>query len=196
MMDAELQKAIVDYEQGQTYPAGSKERADYLAKGLKQFEEIYKNYRTQWAGLTARMWQGKCYEEAGEYRQSPGHLQRADRPPRPAVPAAPAPRRLLQDHRPRKRKEYPLAADESVRWLQQFSSTDEKHSREGLGVQLELAKNILAQLTDATKAAERDDGDQARRRGAHRGRPLLLAVQVRSDRDCSRSTSPGSHSTP
>src|SRR4051794_4116689 len=32
MMDAELQKAIVDYEQGQTYPPGTKQRADYLAK--------------------------------------------------------------------------------------------------------------------------------------------------------------------
>src|SRR5262249_42483928 len=66
MMDAELQKAIVDYEQGQTYPLGSKERANYLASGLKQFDELYKNYRTQFAGLAAQMWQGKCYEEKGD----------------------------------------------------------------------------------------------------------------------------------
>src|SRR5262249_5725994 len=39
MMDAELQKAVVEYEQGQTYPSGSKERADFLVKGLKQFED-------------------------------------------------------------------------------------------------------------------------------------------------------------
>ncbi len=156
MMDAELQKAIVDYEQGQTYPAGSKERADYLAKGLKQFEELYKNYRTQWAGLTARMWQGKCYEEAGEYGKALGIYNELIDHPDPRL-------RPLQRHvayfkiiAHGKRKEYPLAADESVRWLQRFPSTEERHSREGLGVQLELAKNILAQLSDTTKPSDRD----------------------------------------
>src|SRR5436190_1781203 len=33
MMDAALQKAVVDYEQGQTYAAGSPARGEYLAKG-------------------------------------------------------------------------------------------------------------------------------------------------------------------
>ena len=37
-MDSQLQKALVDYEQGQTYDAGSKERKDFLNKGLAQFE--------------------------------------------------------------------------------------------------------------------------------------------------------------
>ena len=112
---------IVDYEQGQTYPAGSKERADYLAKGLKQFEDIYKNYRTQWAGLTARMWQGKCYEEAGEYGKALGIYNELIDHPDPRL-------RPLQRHvayfkiiAHGKRKEYPLAADESVRWLQRFA---------------------------------------------------------------------------
>jgi tetratricopeptide (TPR) repeat protein len=156
MMDAQLQKAIVDYEQGQTYPIGSPERADYLAKGLKQFEELYKNYRTQWAGLTARMWQGKCYEERGDIGPALGIYNELIDHPDPRL-------RPLQRHvayfkiiAHGKRKEYPLAADESVRWLQRFSSNEEKRSREGLGVQLELAKNILAQLTDSTKPSDRD----------------------------------------
>ena len=62
-MQAQLQKAVVDYEQAQTYPLGSKERTELLGKALAQFEDLYKSYRTQMAGLTARMWQGKCYEE-------------------------------------------------------------------------------------------------------------------------------------
>jgi tetratricopeptide (TPR) repeat protein len=156
MMDAELQKAIVDYEQGQTFPLGSKERTDYLASGLKQFEEIYKNYRTQWAGLTARMWQAKCFEERGDIGPALGIYNELIDHPDPRL-------RPLQRHvgyfkiiAHSKRKEYALAADESVRWLQKFSSPDERHSREGLGVQFELAKNIVAQLPDVSKASERD----------------------------------------
>jgi cellulose synthase operon protein C len=42
----------VDYEQGQMYPLGSKERTCLLAKSLAQFEDLYKRYRTQFAGLT------------------------------------------------------------------------------------------------------------------------------------------------
>src|SRR5262249_37509615 len=54
-----------------------------------------------------------------------------------------------------KRKEYPLAADEAARWLQRYSSSEDKRSREGLGVQLELAKNIIAQLP-GIKGPDRD----------------------------------------
>jgi TolA-binding protein len=156
MMDAELQKAIVDYEQGQTYPVGSKERADFLASGLKQFDELYKNYRTQWAGLAAQMWQGKCYEEKGDIGPALGIyntlLEHTDPRLRPLQRYVAYFRIIALS----KRKEYALAADESVRWLQKYSTTDEKHSPEGLGVQLELAKNIIAQLPEITKASDHD----------------------------------------
>src|SRR4051794_38021525 len=113
MMDAELQKAIVDYEQGQTFPLGSKERTDYLARGLKQFEDLYKNYRTQWAGLTARMWQAKCFEERGDIGPALGIYNELIDHPDPRL-------RPLQRHvgyfkiiAHSKRKDYPLAADEA-----------------------------------------------------------------------------------
>ena len=156
MMAAELQKAIVDYEEGQTYPVGSKERKEYLASGLAQFEDLYKNYRTQMAGLTARMWQAKCYEERGDigpalgiYNELLGHDAPQLRP--------------LQRHvdyfkiiAHGKRKEYALAADESVRWLQKFNTPEERHSPEGLGVQFELARNIVAQLPGIKRPADRE----------------------------------------
>src|SRR4051794_8963758 len=156
MMDAELQKAIVDYEQGQTYPLGSKERTEYLAKGLKQFETIYKNYRTQWAGLTARMWQAKCFEERGDIGPAMGIYNELLEHPDPRL-------RPLQRHvgyfkiiALSKRKDYPLAADEAARWLQKYSSPEERRSREGVGVQFELAKNIIEQLPAITKASDRE----------------------------------------
>lgn len=151
MMDAELQKAVVEYEQGQTYPPGSKEREEYLTQGLTQFEEIYKRYRTQLAGLVARMYQAKCYEEKGEIGPALGIYNELLEHQAPQL-------RGMQRHvayfkiiAHGKRKEYALAADLASAWLQRYSSPDEIRSREGLGVQLELAKNILAQLPDVSE---------------------------------------------
>ncbi|WP_406697281.1 tetratricopeptide repeat protein [Singulisphaera sp. Ch08] len=146
MMEAQLQKAVVDYEQGQSYPPGSPERGEYLTKGMAQFEEIYKRYRTQLAGLVARMYQAKCYEEKGDIGPALGIYNELLEHQAPQL-------RGMQRHvayfkiiAHGKRKEYALAADLATGWLQRYNSPDEVRSREGLGVQLELAKNILAQL--------------------------------------------------
>ena len=48
-------KGVADYELAETFPAGSPERAKSLKDALEQFEPIHKNYREQWAGLTAQM---------------------------------------------------------------------------------------------------------------------------------------------
>jgi tetratricopeptide (TPR) repeat protein len=153
MMDAQLQKAVVEYEQGQTFPAGSKERADYLAKGQTQFEDIYKRYRTQVAGLVARMYQAKCYEEKGEIGPALGIYNELLEHQDPRL-------RGMQRHvayfkiiAHAKRKEYALAADLANAWLQRYSSAEEHRTREGLGVQLELARNILAQIPEGADKA-------------------------------------------
>jgi cellulose synthase operon protein C len=157
LMQARLQKAVVDYEQGQTYPPGSKERTELLSKGLVQFEDIYKKYRTQLAGLTARMWQGKCYEEQGELGKAMGvynELMEHGAPQlRPLQRYVGYFRIIVMG----KRKEYALAADESVRWLQANRSPEALRSKDGLGVQLELAKNIIAQLPGATNEKEKTE---------------------------------------
>lgn len=160
MMDAQLQKAVVDYEQGQTYPAGSPQRAKYMDTGLAQFEDIYKRYRTQFAGLTARMYQAKCFEERGDIGPALGIYNELLEHQDPRL-------RALQRHvayfkiiAHAKRQEYALAADLASAWLQRYGSPDEHRSREGLGVQLELAKNILAQVPTLT---ERERGVATRR---------------------------------
>ncbi|MEJ7640527.1 MAG: hypothetical protein WKF75_21795, partial [Singulisphaera sp.] len=55
-----------------------------------------------------------------------------------------------------KRKEHPLAADEAARWLQANPAVSIRRSREGLGVQLELARNILAQLPEIARQSDRE----------------------------------------
>lgn len=148
LMQAWLQRALVDYEQGETYPAGSKERLDLLGKALDQFKVLYNDHRTQMAGLTARMWMGKCYEERGELGPAMGVYNELLEHTDPHL-------RMLQRYVAYfriivhgKRKEYALAADEADRWLQANNNAEARRSKEGLGVQLELAKNILAQLPD------------------------------------------------
>jgi tetratricopeptide (TPR) repeat protein len=102
------------------------------------------------------MWQGKCYEERGDIGPALGIynalLEHTDPRLRPLQRYVAYFKIIAHG----KRKEYALAADESVRWLQRYSTSDEKHSPEGLGVQLELAKNIIAQLPEITKASDHD----------------------------------------
>ncbi len=147
LMNTELQRAVVDYEEAQSYPLESPQRKEILEKTGKAFEDVYKRYRTQLAGITARMWQGKCFEESGDFRAAKGIydelLEHADPRLRPLQKKVDYFRIILMG----KRKDYALAADEAVNWLKAFPN--DTRSYESLGVQLELAKCLIAQLADA-----------------------------------------------
>jgi tetratricopeptide (TPR) repeat protein len=147
-LNAMLQKGVADYELAHTFPADSADRTKYLKAALDQFESLYKSYREQFAGLAAQMWQAKCFEEQGDigaaiglYKQLLGHgdsrLRDLQRNVGYFYIVALA-----------KRKQYALAADEASRWLEKFNRRDEWRSKEGLGVMLELAKAIDAQMPE------------------------------------------------
>jgi tetratricopeptide (TPR) repeat protein len=152
LLDAMLQKAVAEYELGETYAAGSPDRAKLLKAALEQFESLYKSYREQWAGLAARMWQAKCYEEQGEigsavaiYKELLSHTD-------PRL-------RDLQRHvyyfyivALAKRKQYALAADEATQWISRYNRRDDLRSAPGQGVLVELAKNIDAQMPEISDA--------------------------------------------
>lgn len=158
LMNAELQRAVVDYEEAQTFPLGSPRRGEILEAAGKAFEDVYKRYRTQLAGIHARMWQGKCHEERGEFGPAKGIydelLDHKDPLLLPLQKKVDYFRIILMG----KRKDYALAADEAVNWLQAFPK--DRRSYEALGVQFELAKDILAQLPDAAPAEK----ERARKR--------------------------------
>lgn len=155
LMQSQLQRAVVDYEQGQTYALGSKERTDLMSQGLAQFEELYKKYRTQMAGLTARMWQAKCYEERGDYGPAMGIYNELMEHSDPRLRALQRYVGYFRIITLGKRKEFALAADESVNWLKANNTPEALRSKEGLGVKLELAKNIIAQLPDTRNENEK-----------------------------------------
>jgi cellulose synthase operon protein C len=160
LLDAMLQKGVADYELAQTYPAGSPERAKSLKEALAQFESLYKSYRTQFAGLAAQMYQAKCYEENGDVGSAMGIYKQL-------MEHGDARLRGLQRNvgyfyivALSKRKEFALAADEAARWLTTYNRRDERRSPEGLGVLIEMAKAIDAQMssistTDRPRAVSR-----------------------------------------
>jgi hypothetical protein len=147
LMNAELQRAVVDYEEAQSFALGTPQRKEILDRAGKAFESVYKRYRTQLAGITAQMWMGKCFEESGDFGAAKGIydqlLEHADPRLRPLQKKVDYFRILLMG----KRKDFALAADEAVNWLKAFPN--DRRSYEALGVQLELAKSILAQVPDA-----------------------------------------------
>ena len=150
MIQAELQREIVNYDEAQTEPADSTRRTELLTKSLAAFTNLYNQYRTQMAGQTAHMWQGKCFEELGKLGEAMGiYKELLDH----ADPSLRALQRQVDYFRiivMAKRKEYALAADEARRWLDLFRN--DRRSYEALGVQTELAKNILAQLPTLSEA--------------------------------------------
>jgi cellulose synthase operon protein C len=150
LLDAMLQKGVADYELAQTFPPGSPERAKSLKEALGQFETLYKSYRTQFAGLAAQMYQAKCYEENGDVNSAMGIYKQL-------MEHGDARLRGLQRNvgyfyivALSKRKQYALAADEAARWLATYNRRDERRSPEGLGVLMELAKDIDAQMGEVT----------------------------------------------
>jgi cellulose synthase operon protein C len=163
LLDAMLQKGVADYELAQTFPPGSPERDKAIKEALAQFESLYKSYRTQFAGLAAQMYQAKCFEERGDVEG----LNSAVGIYKQLMEHGDARLRVLQRNvgyfyivALSKRRQYALAADEATRWLATYNRRDERRSPEGLGVLMELSKNIDAQIdqlstADRTKAIGR-----------------------------------------
>ncbi len=160
MLDAMLRRGVTDYELAQTYPPESKERVDKLNEALKQFEVLYNKYRTQFAGLTAQMWQAKCFEEQGKLGEAIGIYETLLQQPDPRLRTLKRNVHYFHIVALAKRKQFALAADKAVEWLRIYNRREELRSREGLGVLLELAKNIHAQITPETPAKDRQEASK------------------------------------
>lgn len=150
LMDAELQRALVDYQDAQTYEPKASERAKLLDAARLQFKGLYDSYREWLAGYFAHMWEGKCYEEKGEYGPAMAIYNELVDSRDPTL--APLKRkveyfRILVEA---KRGEHPIAVDDAARWLKTYPTAH--RSDEGVGVRFQLAKSILAQLPDLGEA--------------------------------------------
>jgi tetratricopeptide (TPR) repeat protein len=150
LMNAELQRTLVDYEVAETYAADSKERSDHLNKALTAFENVFNRYRTQLAGLFARMMQAKCYEEQGKLTEAMGIYKELMEHKDPALREMQRKIAYFQIIIDGKRGEHVLAVTQADNWLK--ANPNAIRSEEGIGVRLELAKNILAQIPDLSES--------------------------------------------
>lgn len=146
-LNAELQAALIDYEEAQSWPEKSPERTKLLTSAMQTLKQLHEANRGQVAGQNARLWQAKCLQELGNLPEASGiYGELIDQ----ADPALRELRRRAMYFRIiayRDRGDFALAADECRRWLDAFP--DQARTEDGIGVQLELARNILLQLPKA-----------------------------------------------
>lgn len=151
MIDAMLKRALVDYDEAQTYPEGSDQRATLLDQAIERFTAIHNDYRTWMAGFAARMWQGKSLEEKGDIGPAMGIYNELLDHTDPRLQDLQRQVAFFRVIATRKREEYPLAERLAREWLSFTRGRGGAYER--LGVQLELARNIDKQLEMEEPAA-------------------------------------------
>lgn len=146
LLEAKLKRGLADYEDAQTYPPDSAQRNELLNRAIELFSDLHSNYRSWWAGISARMWQAKSLEEQGKLGPAMGiynELLAHDEPELRPLQRQVAFFKIIAH---RKRGEYPLAADLADEWLR--LSRGDIGSYERLGVMVELARALDVQLKD------------------------------------------------
>lgn len=69
-LQAQLLAAAVLEESADTMDKSSKEYKDTLEKAAKDYGTLYEKYRTRLAGLYARMYQGRCHQKTGNFKDA------------------------------------------------------------------------------------------------------------------------------
>jgi hypothetical protein len=153
-----LERALVDYEDAQTYTTDANTRNARLTEAQNAFNKIYKDYRLMLAGIYARMWEGKCMEEKGEHGQAMGVYKELMEHTAPELRDLQRKVQFYQIIIDGKRGDHALAVDRAADWLQ--NNPSKRRTEEGMGVQLQMAKNILAQLP---QLADKDKDEAVRK---------------------------------
>jgi TolA-binding protein len=150
LFDAELSRALVDYELAQLEPPGSDERAKRLETARLAFQSMSDRRRGEFAGFFAHAWEGKCLEEKGELGPAMGVYKDIIDQPSPALADIKRKVMFFQIVVDGKRGDHPLAVERAAAWLQQYPQA--LNTLEGFGVRLEMAKSLVAQLPDMAEA--------------------------------------------
>ena len=159
-MQAQFDLARTIYDEAQTYPEGSEERKKRLNEAADAFEQMHQKYRSQVAGLFARLWQGKSFEEQDEIRKALGiYNEILDHPGNTAS------MERLQDTARRfrliclnhpSRADHRLVVDEASAW--RAGARNRAQTEVGLGITFELARAYEAIGDDrSTPPAEKND---------------------------------------
>lgn len=146
LMDAELQRALVDYEEAQTYRPDDPEHTRLLDTARAAFKGHYDRYRSWVSGFFAHMWEAKCLEEKGDFGPAIAIYKELLDQPDPSL--APLKRKVgyFRALVHAKRGEHPIVIDLCDEWLRTYPNAS--RSDEGVGVRFQLAKSVLARLPE------------------------------------------------
>lgn len=160
-IQAQLNLAILTYENAQSYEKGTPEYRKGLVDASNEFEQIHARYRSQLAGLYGRMWQGKCFEEQNDITKALGIygelLEHGKGTEKPSPALKTLQDRVLQfrliclNHE--QRKDHQIAVQEANEWIKE--NRGQLSSRVGLGIQWEKVRALEA-LGDHEGTAETD----------------------------------------
>jgi hypothetical protein len=67
-----LLRASIDFEQADTFVAGSPDAKRHLQAAAESYARLFELYRTRTVGLVARLSEGRCYQQLGQFKQALG----------------------------------------------------------------------------------------------------------------------------
>ena len=157
-VQAQLNLVVLTYEEAQTWDKGTPENRKLLSEAASGFEQIHARYRQMIAGLYARMWQGKCFEEQDDITKALGVYNEL------LEHGGEKPDRVLKNMQDRvrhfklvclnreQRKDYQVVIQEAQDWIKENRSL--LSTRTGLGIQWELvrAQELLAKKEETGEA--------------------------------------------
>lgn len=171
-IQARLLSGTVVFELAKTYPTDDEQRTKMLTDAAGQFAAIYEEHQRRLAGLYARMWQGRCYQELGDTKQALTYygelLAQPDEPDEFRVLKRRTLRLALQCWLSEGEQKFDEAARQGAAWLLQARG-NEPQTPEGLAIQYLTAEALDRR---AETLDERDD---------QRGRDLRDATKLAAE---------------
>lgn len=168
-VQASFNLTLTWYDESQTYEKEDPKYTEILLQAANDFEKIHQEHRSVLAGLYARMYQGKCFEEMQDITKALGiydELLDHGNNERPEF------LQKLQDHvlqfkliclNHDQRKDYQVVAQTGADWLK--SRQDRYHRTSvGLGIRWEIARadEQLAQKSRALADAKAREKEKAK----------------------------------
>lgn len=156
-IQAQLDLAMCTYEESQTHDKGSEPFGAKLREAAKEYEDIHTKYRSQVAGLYARTWQGKCFEEQDDIPRALGLYKELLAHPGTSEVMANLQDQVLQfrliclNHP--QRKDYQLVIQEADAWVTAARGS-KKYSRIALGIRWEQVEAEVSLAEDRTGTPE------------------------------------------
>ncbi len=142
MIRAQLDLALCTYEEAQTYDIEAADFKRLLNEAAAKFEEMHQRYRSQVAGLFARLWQAKCFEEQGDLQKALGIYNELLAHPGEDGAISRLKDQTLQfkliSLNSKDRGDYQLVVDLGEEWLKKHAA--EARTRTGLGIRWEVAR--------------------------------------------------------